>query len=33
VSLWLPPLSAADPHLLDSLQQAGWLNETNATDP
>ena len=33
VGLWLPPLSADDPRLLNALQQAGWLNETNAADP
>jgi len=25
LGLWLPPLSAADPRLLNSLKQAGWL--------
>jgi hypothetical protein len=29
--LWLPPLSADDPRLQDFLQQAGWLDSTNAT--
>jgi hypothetical protein len=28
--LWLPPLSADDPRLLDFLRQAGWLDSTNA---
>jgi hypothetical protein len=28
--LWLPPLSADDPRLLDFLKQADWLDNTNA---
>jgi len=33
LGLWLPPLSAADPRLLDLLQQAGWLENTNPVSP
>jgi len=33
IGLWLPPLSAADPRLLDLLHQAGWLEKTNAVAP
>jgi hypothetical protein len=33
LGLWLPPLSAADPRLLNLLQQAGWLEYTNAVSP
>lgn len=30
LGLWLPPLSADDPRLIDLLQQAGWLEKTNS---
>ncbi len=30
LGLWLPPLSADDPRLVQFLQQAGWLDETNS---
>ncbi|MGA2247620.1 MAG: lipase maturation factor family protein [Verrucomicrobiota bacterium] len=30
VGLWLPPLSADDPRLVQLLQQAGWLPTTNS---
>jgi hypothetical protein len=30
LGLWLPPLSADDPRLLNWLQQGGWLDLTNA---
>ena len=33
LGLWLPPLSASDPRLLNFLQLAGWLEETNAVSP
>jgi len=33
LGLWLPPLSADDSRLLDFLQQAGWLEYTNAVSP
>jgi len=33
LGLWLPPLSADDPRLLNLLQQAGWLANTNSTNP
>lgn len=29
LSLWLPPLSADDPRLLDFLKTAGWLDDTH----
>jgi hypothetical protein len=29
LGVWLPPLSADDPQLLDLLKQAGWLEHTN----
>jgi hypothetical protein len=31
--LWLPPLSVADPALLDELKRAGWLDQTNSVIP
>jgi hypothetical protein len=33
LKLWLPPMSAADPRLLDFLKQAGWLENTNVVSP
>ena len=30
LGLWLPPLSADDPRLINLLQQAGWLEKTNS---
>ena len=30
VGIWLPPLSADDPRLVNLLQQAGWLANTNS---
>jgi hypothetical protein len=30
---WLPPLSADDPRLVNLLEQAGWLENTNAVNP
>ena len=30
LGLWLPPLSANDPRLIQLLRQAGWLEETNS---
>jgi hypothetical protein len=33
LGLWLPPLSADDPRLLDFLKQAGWLDDTNSVSP
>jgi hypothetical protein len=30
LGLWLPPLSATDPRLVNFLQQAGWLDDTNS---
>jgi hypothetical protein len=30
LGLWLPALSADDPRLLNLLEQAGWLEKTNA---
>jgi len=33
LAIWLPPLSADDPRLLDFLRQAGWLDGTNSTGP
>jgi hypothetical protein len=33
LGLWLPPLSADNPQLLDWLKQAGWLANTNAAGP
>jgi hypothetical protein len=33
LSLWLPPLSADDPRLIELLEEAGWLDQTNATAP
>ena len=32
LGLWLPPLSANDPRLLQFLQQAGWLDDSNSTN-
>ncbi len=32
LGLWLPPLSANDPRLVQFLQQAGWLDDTNSTN-
>ena len=31
LSLWLPPLSANDPRLMEMLRQAGWLDEVPAS--
>ncbi len=33
LGLWLPPLSADNPQLLDWLKQAGWLEPPNQTSP
>ena len=33
LGLWLPPLSADDPRLIQFLKQAGWLQSTNALSP
>jgi len=33
LGLWLPPLSADDPRLVGLLNQAGWLDNTNAASP
>ncbi len=33
LGLWLPPLSADDPRLIDILGQAGWLDNTNSAEP
>jgi len=33
LGLWLPPLSAEDPRLIQFLNQAGWLQTTNANRP
>jgi hypothetical protein len=33
LQLWLPPLSGDDPRLLNWLQQAGWLENTNSVSP
>jgi hypothetical protein len=33
LGIWLPPLSAADPRLLNLLKQAGWLENTNSFSP
>jgi hypothetical protein len=33
LAIWLPPLSADDPRLLDLLRQAGWLEHTNPPSP
>jgi len=33
LGLWLPPLSADDPRLLDLLRQARWRDNTNSVSP
>ena len=33
LGLWLPPLSADDPRLIEFLRQAGWLEPTNQGNP
>jgi hypothetical protein len=33
LGLWLPPLSAGDPRLIQFLKQAGWLASTNSISP
>jgi len=33
LGVWLPPMSADDPKLLNWLQQAGWLEKTNPASP
>jgi len=33
LGLWLPPLSAEDPRLIQFLNQAGWLESTNSLSP
>ena len=33
LGLWLPPLSADDPRLIQFLKQAGWLESTNSIGP
>jgi hypothetical protein len=33
LSLWLPPLSTEDPRLIQFLNQAGWLKNTNSIRP
>jgi hypothetical protein len=33
LGLWLPPLSANDPRLIQLLKQAGWLDDSNAISP
>jgi hypothetical protein len=33
LALWLPPLSAEDPRLIQFLKQAGWLENTNSFSP
>jgi len=33
LGLWLPPLSADDPRLINLLKQAGWLENTDSVSP
>jgi hypothetical protein len=33
LGLWLPPLSARDPRLLEILKEAGWFGNTNSSNP
>jgi len=33
LGLWLPPLSAEDPRLIDLLKQAGWFNNAGSVGP
>jgi hypothetical protein len=33
LGLWLPPLSADDPRLIQFLKQAGWLEDNNSINP